>query len=178
MRPFRMRLTIRNLMIAVGLVGLILFGSITAMRMGSQATYYRSQASKWRIIETEQRKHLVLCQKEVDGLVRAASNLRTSLSNFPAFQAADLAREIAGRAVWWRANSAHTEEMIAYSAMMKGKYDRASHYPWLEIEPDPPQPYWSAVTGPPPDDPPDKLEDDPNKQAAAMVERLIKTVVD
>jgi hypothetical protein len=146
-------------MIAVALVSVILFGSITAMRMGSQARFYRSQASMWRIMETGHRKHLVLCQKEVDGLVRAASNLRTSRSRFPLFQAVGLARQIARDAAWWRANLAHTEEMIAYSSMMRRGYEHASHYPWLVIAPAPPQPYWSGATGPPPDDLPDILEE-------------------
>jgi hypothetical protein len=57
-RPPRLRLTIRSLMIAVALVGLIVFGSITAMRMGSRAKFYQSLALTWKTVESDQRKHL------------------------------------------------------------------------------------------------------------------------
>jgi hypothetical protein len=178
MRPLRVRLTLKSSMIAVGVVGVILFGSITAMRMGSKAELYRSRASLWRIIETGHRKHLVLCQREVDGLVRSASNLRTSHSRFPLFQAMGLARQIARDAAWWRANLEHTKEMIAYSSMMRRGYEHASHYPWLVIAPAPPQPYWSGATGALLDDLPVILEEQQAEQAAGIIETLMTTVVD
>ena len=75
MLPPRVRITVRTLMVAVALVGLILFGSITAMRMSRRAKGYRSRALMWRFEEGAQRKHLALCRKEVDGMIRAASRL-------------------------------------------------------------------------------------------------------
>jgi hypothetical protein len=161
-------------MIAVALVGLIVFGSITAMRMGSRAKFYQSQALTWKSVESVQRKQLVRCRKEEDGMVRAASKLRANLGSYHVLQAVDRARQIADLAIWWRANLAYTEEMIAYSSMMRRKYEHASRYPWLAVAPDPRVPYWSGETGAPPDEVSEILE----QQPAETVERLIKTVVD
>ena len=167
-------------MIVVAIVGLTLFGSITAMRMGSRANIYRSRALTWRMEEREQRKHLVVCRKEVEDGVRTASNLRDNPRRNHVFEVVELARRIAGNAIWWRANVAHTEEMLAYSTMMSRKYERASRYPWLAIAPDTPQPYWSGVTGPPLEEPEpaDILEQEPTERAAERVAKLLNTVID
>ena len=68
-------------------------------------------------------------------------------------QPEELAKQIAGQAIWWRANADHTDEVIAYCSIISRKYEVAARYPWLEVAPDPPMPYWSGVTGPPPDEP-------------------------
>jgi hypothetical protein len=144
-------MTVGALMIAIALVGLTLFGSISAMRMSQRAKVYQSRAMMWRSTEGRQRMHLVLCRKEVDVAALAATRLRERGQNI--YNAEELAKRNAGDAIWWQANAAHTEEMIAYCAMMRQKYEHAARYPWLAIAMDPPMPYWSGKTGPPPDEP-------------------------
>lgn len=136
------------MMIAVLLASLTVFGSIGLMRVGPRAKAYRLRASMWRSQETEQQKHLALCQTKVNGSIRAASQLQARLHEID--QAEELAKRNADEAIWWRANAAHTEETIRYCAMMRRKYEYAASYPWLAVENDPRPPYWSGATGPTP----------------------------
>jgi hypothetical protein len=146
MRPPRPRLTIRTLMIAVALVGLTIFGSITAQRMSRRASTYELRASFWRSVQLDQGKHLALCRKKVADLVRSTSGLRARRRDFHPLQAEQLAKQFADETVWWQANAAHTEEMLTYSSMMTRKYRDAARYPWLTVPADRPAPYWSGVT--------------------------------
>jgi hypothetical protein len=151
MRRPRVRMTVGALMNAIAFVGLTLFGSITAMRMSQRAKVYQSRAMMWSSMESRQRTHLGLCRKEVDGAALAATRLRERGQNI--YNAEELAKRNAGDAIWWQANAAHTEDMIAFSALMRQKYERAARYPWLALAPDSPMAYWSGETGPPPDEP-------------------------
>jgi len=63
-----------------------------------------------------------------------------------------LTSKIAEDAAWWRTNARHTEAMVAYCASMGRKYEHAARYPWLEVTPDPPMPYWSGATDAPRDE--------------------------
>ena len=121
-----------------------------ALRMSPRAKGYQSRALRWRLVEENERKHLVLCQKEIASLARAAGELRARRHDFHPLQADELARQIVDQSVWWKANAAHTEAMITHSSMMGRKYEAAARYPWLSVAADRPAPYWSGVTGDPP----------------------------
>lgn len=161
------RMTTRRWMIVVALISLTLFGAITAMRMSRRARSYQSRGSLWRMQETESRKHLALCRKQVERTEGAASRLRARRHNL--YQAEELSRKIADEAAWWRANTAHTEEVVAYCSMMSRKYAHAARYPWLAVAPDPPLPYWSGVADPPTDEPAEALgEGHPDQEAGGV----------
>jgi hypothetical protein len=146
MKPTWVRISVRALILAAVFAGLIVFGFITAMRLGPRARDFQSRASMWRQAGEGHRGHLALCRNEIAGIVRAAQRLRTEGQNID--NAKELERDNAGQWVWWRANQAHTEEMVAYDAMMERKYELAARYPWMSVAPDPPVPYWSGETGP------------------------------
>jgi hypothetical protein len=146
MKPTRPRISVRTLMLVVGLAGLIVFGLLTAMRVGPRARRFQSLALQWRVRAEANQEHLALCRNKVAGCVRAANRL--SSGGYNIYQAEELERRNADTWLWWRENQAHTEEMIAYGAMMESKYERAARYPWLAVVPDPPVPCWSGVTGP------------------------------
>ncbi len=150
MRPPRVRITVRTLMIAIASVGLIIFGSMTAMRMGRRADLYRSLAKRWQLEEGELQKHLALCRTKIEGSVRVANKLQAIPRLL--FQEEELAKQNASEAVWWRANAVSTEEKLAYSSMMRRKYEHAARFPWLEVAEDPRVPFWSGKTGPPDDE--------------------------
>jgi len=143
-------MTLRILMISIALVALTLFGLITASRLSRQAKVYQAQASMWRQSEAGQRSHLTFCQKEVESTILAAGRLREKGRSI--YRAEELTKENASIGIWWQANATHTEKMIAYCAMLRRKYEHASQYPWLAVAPDPPMPYWSSETGPPPEE--------------------------
>jgi hypothetical protein len=54
--------------------------------------------------------------------------------------ALDFADREPGIAAEWRAYAACEAEIRAWHARLKEKYRHAAHYPWLAIEPDPPEP--------------------------------------
>ena len=146
MKPTWPRFSVRTLMLVVGLSGLIVFGAITAMRLGPRARSFQSRAIQWRTEAERQRSHLVLCRNEVERTIRAAKRLRSGGYNI--HQAELLTRRNAEDWLWWRTNQAHSEEMIAYCGIMEQKYQQAARFPWLNVAVDPPVPYWSRVTGP------------------------------
>jgi hypothetical protein len=45
-------------------------------------------------------------------------------------------------ATWkdWIAYARRCRRMFPYHAALRRKYERATHYPWLPVEPDPPEP--------------------------------------
>ena len=71
-------------------VGLTFFGSIRP-RMSPRAKGYQSRALRWRLVEENERKHLVLCQKEIASLARAAGELCARCHDFHPLQADELA---------------------------------------------------------------------------------------
>jgi uncharacterized protein YcaQ len=120
---------------------------MSALRISPRAKVYQSRALSWRLVEENERKQLVLCQKEIAGSARAASELSARRHDFHPLQAEELARQIVDQSVWWKANAAHTEAMIAHSSVMGRKYEAAARYPWLAVAADRPAPHWSGVTG-------------------------------
>src|SRR5262249_28403843 len=90
----------------------------------------------------------------------------------------ELAKKIADQALWWRANAAHTEEMIAYSSMLRRKYEHSARYPWLAVAPDPAQPYWSGVAEPTPGEPAGGLRQEHAEPDAGGVARPSAIILD
>jgi hypothetical protein len=128
-------------MLSIAMIGLILFGTITAMRIGPRARSLQAEARWWRMIREEQQSHATACRVQIAGTVRAASRLRTLGHNI--YQAEELARQNVEYARWWRRNLAYTETMITYCSALEQKYEHAARYPWLAVDPDPPMPYWT-----------------------------------
>jgi hypothetical protein len=147
MRKPALKISARALMIAIAIAALAVFGSMIAMRMSRRAKLYDTKAMMWRSEEAGQRQQLSLCQKEIEGLALAAHRLRERVEAID--DARNVATQIAGHDIWWKANADHTEAMVEYCAAMKQKYERAARYPWLAIAPDPPMPYWSSETAAP-----------------------------
>ncbi|MFO0890153.1 MAG: hypothetical protein U0790_13565 [Isosphaeraceae bacterium] len=142
MGRIRFRFTLRAVMAVVLLCGLLSFGWV----MVKSTTRYRSRALWWGQTAAGQREHLAFCQQQIEGILRAAGRIRSELRNL--YQPEELERRNADEWLWWRANRDHTEKTLAYCTMLQRKYEVASRYPWFSVEPDPPAPYWSGVTGP------------------------------
>jgi hypothetical protein len=103
MRTTRLKITVKALMIVVALAGLSIFGLITAMRMSRRAKLFQSQASIWRQQEVRLATHLAFCQNQLDGLGRAASQLRAMSLNLyqPERLATNIAADTYGGGLTW-----------------------------------------------------------------------------
>jgi hypothetical protein len=119
------RFTVRRLMVAVAIVGIIGGGYLEVVRLARLSEYYWGRAIKFRRLESmgeftsgmtpaEWQAH---CE-EIDRMNRVSGMFQAARGYPP-----ELARRL-----------------IAYAAAMIRKYERAARYPWLPVEPDPPWP--------------------------------------
>lgn len=121
------RFRIRTLMIAVGVVALMAAGGIESRRLYRLSSYYRSQAAtakraqmyrtsecvRWEMRVKERQAWVDRSHGEVgpDSFVRRAIAIRDKVSR-----------------------------QVDYWKNLKSKYERAARYPWIPVEPDPPEP--------------------------------------
>jgi hypothetical protein len=116
--PGRMRITIRQMMIAVALVA-ILFGAVVEWGRYTRRDYFRNKASVhasfepiYRKLEQDMYKHAVALEKTNASMI--------------------MPRQIAAKA----------GAVADYHAAMRHKYEEAASHRVFSVEPDPPAPPW------------------------------------
>jgi hypothetical protein len=124
MRLPRVRFTARRLMVAVVIAAIGLWG-IALLRLSAE---YRRRASDMR---RAQQAHSI--NAEIAGNVAEA--IRREASSYPAFTS-DL---LPGASKYQRSKEAYQRKADHYSRLTE-KYIRAARYPFLPVEPDPPEP--------------------------------------
>jgi hypothetical protein len=129
MRLIRVRFTIRRLMVAVAIVGMVL-GTVEGLR---------------RRRELFEQRAGMFAQKVSDEITAEQNYRMARRGNRP------------GSAFYYdgRTTTAHYELVDHYSALRE-KYDQAAARPWLVVAPDPPEPTWPKNV---PRDPPWTKED-------------------
>ncbi len=153
MRWRQPRLTIRLVMLAILVIGLLLGVGIYARRLSQRSAHYRRVASRHASIEQVQRG-LITSEESMVRLWRnyAATWAEVARHNSTLEQALDqffpgLSRDNRNRAAeiewdlqqslrrldYYRAESEH-------SAALKRKYEHAASHPWEHVPPDPPEP--------------------------------------
>jgi hypothetical protein len=132
MRPLRM--TTRRWMVAVVIIGLMLGGvrlKHRQSRLLSRAQYHEQRAAFLPKLESRAR---IICAEypaQIAGLEklrRYGGPVRFRLEHFKV--QLDRSRE----------DLVRLPKKIAYHAAMAHKYEHAARYPWLPVEPDPPEP--------------------------------------
>jgi hypothetical protein len=132
----RVRFTIQRLMIAVAIAGLILgiaIGGVRLLRRHGQfqglAEMHAKIAGIWREEEQSWSRVVALCEVmmrgEGDGGFFGFGPRKDSYR---------------AKAVHYRAAVAKAVLKVSYRDAMRSKYQRAARYPWLSVEPDPPEP--------------------------------------
>lgn len=143
MRLPRVRFTVRRLMIAVAIAGVIM--GVT--RLTANARRLRARAAGYAIrAATERETNWGMASDEAQ-LARAVDRVKVhktrmeagSLDQDPSDQRAvlELMEESVARR---RRRIARHHGRLAYFLAMRAKYERAARYPWLSVEPDPPEP--------------------------------------
>jgi hypothetical protein len=107
-------------MVAVAIVGVTLGGGREITAVFFQWEKYSRQARKWAWYEQQER-----------GFIRDVPYFLKGLKDTPRdreFREYLVARD----------QTAH--RLVTYNNAMRRKYERAAHFPWLPVEPDPPPP--------------------------------------
>lgn len=127
-RAMRMpRFRIRTLMIAVAVVAVLTACAAGAWRLNRLSRYYRSQAAILSHAEKRATEGLKDQEEELASIAKRDPLARAKLKDFE-----DVARHCAGQYA----------ALAEHAAALKLKYERAARYPWLPVEPDPPEPEW------------------------------------
>jgi hypothetical protein len=125
-----MRFTVRRLMVVVALAGLMMGGGVWGFRMWRLSGVCAAQAQSYKS------RAFIFANLEEIRLGALDSDIDTSGYSWR--------RENRRRLEGWAARSgvepARYARMAAHYAALVRKYERAARYPWLPLEPDPPQP--------------------------------------
>jgi hypothetical protein len=113
----RFRFTVRRMMVAVAFAGLVLAPAAWGIRLLGYAEGFRRQSAR---MQARERRDFMACRYWRD--------------------AAETNRALGVAAEKERANAAHFERLAGYCGSLSRKYERAARYPWLPVEPDPPEP--------------------------------------
>jgi hypothetical protein len=122
------RFTVRRLMVAVAIVGVASALGVMTWR----SSVYRSLAARHS-------QHEEGMRREVEGLEENLVNAPGRIAK--AREAGDAEEE----AAWLRGVAQWQEKLTPYrleiqkSGRLREKYQRAARYPWLPLEPDPPE---------------------------------------
>jgi hypothetical protein len=133
----RLRFTIRWMMVVVAIVALALGSTLWGLKMRRLARSYALRASMSKQLES---KHRGL-EARVTGAVQEIEELQQEIGEpgpvreEPSFAAIglDQMRLISEYA-------AHSRRLADHHATLRRKYERAARYPWLPVDPDPPEP--------------------------------------
>jgi hypothetical protein len=125
MRRTRPRITVRQMMVAVALAGLAVWGE----RMVRRRNVYLDRANYFSIGES-------VFLDNVDEPVGYCGLMRVGLSPDEKRQFDAEQDQINAEARKWRLATA------SYYGTLKRKYGRAALYPWLPVDADPPPPEW------------------------------------
>jgi hypothetical protein len=130
MRLPRVRFTVRRLMIAVAIVGVLLAAGLEARWMHRKYREYATRASLHSYCERLYSEWASSdIKKEADRRSKFEKNGQAGFDDWVLHLADYYGRRAAKETLW--AN---------YHARMKSKYEVAMRRPWLPVEPDPPEP--------------------------------------
>lgn len=138
MRRPVMRFTVRRLMVAVAIAGLSLGGILGGYRLILRHLQFRSLAGQHAHNAEFLRGH----RDDLTGSGTGSfTNLSDSITLFIyTFNSTSEAQRIINSIkdkerviAWW-------DRLISYHASMARKYEHAARCPWLQVEPDPPEP--------------------------------------
>ncbi len=132
------RMTTRRWMVAVAVMGLLMGGVVGGVRLKRRHDYFLN------LVEF----HLQLERQYVPWERAARNSLQQSDLTLNFLEAARHAESNDGVELgilrpaveWERQSATRFAQAIAYHAAMARKYRRAARYPWLPVEPDPPEP--------------------------------------
>jgi hypothetical protein len=124
----RVRITVRRLMVAVVVVGIILGSIAQVLRLRRFARAHEAKAAEIRIAMKARS-----INAETAGNTEEA--IRRMASEYPA-QANSL---LPGASKYQRSREAHKRKVDYYERLLE-KYSRAARHPWLTVSPDPPEP--------------------------------------
>jgi hypothetical protein len=136
MRLPRLQLTLRWMMVVVALVAVAMGATLWGLKMRRLARSYALRASMSKQFETECRgfeADTVKTGQGVDELRRLRRDPASVFSDELDETEKQLASKVWEDAAYWRRIAAHY-------ASLKRKYERAARYPWVTIQPDPPEP--------------------------------------
>jgi hypothetical protein len=137
MRLPRLRFTIRWMMVVVAIVALALGSTLWGLKMRRLAHFYAVRASMSKQLETKHRGLEARVTREIQEIEKLQQEIGeprpvTDEPSFASISAKQMRRVL--EAV------AHTKKLADHHATLRRKYERAARYPWLNIEPDPPEP--------------------------------------
>jgi hypothetical protein len=118
MRIQRVRFTIRRMMVAVAIAG-VLFGATKAYQRLTRALQNEEWEKKyfWKVAYPSLAKRHEISEKAADALAHRFLSNPESAHLIPAYL---ILRD--------------------YHAALRSKWEHAARYPWLPVEPDPPEP--------------------------------------
>ncbi len=133
-----MRMTTRRWMVGVAVVGIVMGGAISFVRLKRRhdsflflAQFHGEREQYWRREEPEMIESIRLAER----VAKQAEDRQQSRDDSQS-EAECLKAGVAER----RRIAAHVARLIAYNATLARKYELAAAYPWLPVEPDPPEP--------------------------------------
>ena len=128
------RFRIRTLMIAVAVVGLVL-GGLRAYALWRLSDRYRRESDGYR----------VMARRALECLAEAGDGLTTTRALAAGARDKGRVRAFCDESSRYDESSAKwSRERFAYAEKLRARYERASAYRWIPVEPDAPEP------GPPP----------------------------
>jgi len=130
MRLPRVRFTVRRMMIAVAIVGVLLASGMEARWLHRKHREYVNRAS----IDSEGER---LYSEWAAWDIKHESDLRSMFKRYGHEGLDDWARRMAD---YHGRQAAKFTLWANYHARMKAKYEAAARRPWLPVEPDPPEP--------------------------------------
>jgi hypothetical protein len=132
MRLPRMRFTVRRMMIVVAFVGVLLAAGLEARWLHRKYREYVTRASIDSYGERLYREWAAWdIKREADLRSKVEKYWQGGLDDW-ALHMADYHGQKAAKFTLW----------ADYHARMKAKYEAAARRPWLDVEPDPPEPPW------------------------------------
>jgi hypothetical protein len=137
----RLQITVRLLMIVVAFVAVAIGSEVTRRRWAS----YRKEAAGFANLERGMLQMAGARDAEVARLKREAGELKDKAKHardYPDIQrlSEQLAEVMMQRTFLINENATYFRQRAAVYAKLKKKYWHAAHYPWLPVEPDPPEP--------------------------------------
>jgi hypothetical protein len=132
MRPFRVRFTVRQMMILVAAIGIVLGGWLEASRLVRISIARRRDAASYAAYEALGRKFARRSSQQRQEALEAAASSRPRDVGF--------SREMERVASIAGSMAARYDRNADHWAGMKKKYERAARSPWFSVGPDPPPP--------------------------------------
>jgi hypothetical protein len=163
----RFRFTVRGLMVVVAVAALLIFAGLWSSRMARMARIYRAEATRHTLMQTTFARAKVFQERRLASLESDAGRKKEAwaasvrreeerIQGLPRDSKRRAAYEEvisenarifeASQRRWAKfidmqsSDLKHSDELIEYHTFLVEKYERAARYPWLPVEPDPPEP--------------------------------------